>query len=306
MSTQKAFADAIIRLGGKYKNFVVLDANLSTVMGTRSFAEHFPDRHFNFGNGVSNMIGAASGFTVRGKVPFVCSFAVSATGHSWDQIRNYLCIPNLNVKIIGAYSGILSGEEGAFQQALEDVSIMRSIPNMKVICPADMVEAKKMLEVMMTDYGPTYLRLYNVPLPEIYDENYEFEFGKGHVYKEGNEICIFAVGSTVHTAIDAAEILEREGHSVQIVNMSSIKPIDEDLIIECAKSFKHLVTVEDHNVIGGLGSAVAEVLTSHQPAKLLRLGMESFGESGKVDDLYKKYGLDGVGIAESIKEWVSI
>lgn len=303
-STQKAYCEYLLRLAGKFRNIVVLDSNLGSIIGANKFEEAFPGRYFNFGNGISNMIGAASGFTVRGKVPFINSFSVALSAKSLDQIRNYLCLPNLNVKLIGACSGLLCGEEGASVQAFEDISNMRSIPNMKIVCPADSVEAKKALEAMMNDYGPTYLRLFHLPMPVIYDESHNFEFGKGHIYKQGNEICIISYGSTLHTSLDAAEILEREGHGVMVVNMASIKPVDEALIVECAKSLGRIVTVEDHNVIGGLGSAVCEVLSENYPAKLLRIGMESFGESGKVTDLYKKYRLDGEGISDQIREWI--
>ncbi|MFC1750223.1 transketolase family protein [Pseudomonadota bacterium] len=303
-STQKVYCDVLPRIGGKFKNLVVLDSNLGSSGGTNKFADIFPERYFNFGNGVSNMFAASPGFTVRGKIPFINAFAISASGRSWDIIRNYLCLPNLNVKIIGSCSGLFCGQDGGTVQATEDIAIMRSIPNMKVICPADAIEAKKVLEAIMDDYGPTYLRLYNLALPVLYDDNYEFKIGKGHVYKEGTDICILAVGSAVHTALDAAEILEREGHSVMVVNMASIAPIDENLIIECAKSMPHLVTVEDHNISGGLGSAVSDVLSAHYPAKLLRIGMNGFGESAKVDDLFKKYKLDGEGISEQIKSFI--
>lgn len=300
LSTQKAFADSILRLGGKFKNVVVLDSNMSALIGTQSFVKAYPDRHFNFGNAVRNMIAAATGFTVRGKIPFVCSSALDVTAKGWEQIRNYICYPNLNIKIIGANAGILNAQEGATNQALEDITIMRALPNMKVVCPADAVEARKVLEVMMLDYGPTYLRLFNLPLPELYGDDHIFVFGKGHIYKYGSDVCLFGVGTGLHMSLEAAKILEREGVSTMVVNMASIKPIDEDLIIECAKQVKYLVTVEDHNINGGLGSAVSEVLASRYPCKVLRLGMGGFGESGKVDDLYKKYRLDAEGVAEQV------
>lgn len=175
---------------------------------------------------------------------------------------------------------------------------------MKVLCPADTVETKKALEMMLLDYGPTYLRLFHFPLPDLYDDEHKFVFGKGSIYKYGSDVCLIAVGTGVHTALEAATILEREGIATMVVNMASVKPLDEDLVIECAKQVQHLFTVEDHNVIGGLGSAVAEVLSARYPCKLTRLGMESFGESGKVDDLYRKYRLDGAGIAEQVMEFV--
>lgn len=303
-STQKAFTEALAKLGGKYRNFVLLDANVTTPLQLSGFERVFPERHFKFGNAGRAMVGAACGFTIRGKVPIVCAYAVTATGRFWDEIRNFIAYPNLNIKIIGINSGILNGEEGVIHQSLEDLSIMRSIPNMKVICPADAVETRKALEFMLLDYGPTYLRLFNLPLPELYSDQHQFVLGKGTIYKYGSDVCIFAVGTAVHTAMDAAEILDRKGVTTMVVNMSSISPIDRDLIVECTRSVRYVVTVEDHQVTGGLGTAVSEVLTDDAPHKLLRIGMDGFAESGNVDDLYRKYGIDGVSIAEQVEEWV--
>jgi len=300
-STAKAFGDAMVKLAAKYKNVVVLDANAGRFLNLGSFARAFPDRYFNFGNAESNMIGAAAGFTVRGKIPFLCSFSMFITGRAWEQIRNAVAYPHLNVKFVGAFSGILCGEDGATYQSLEDIGLMRAIPNMKVACPADGVETKQIVETMMNDYGPTYLRLANIPTTNIYDEAHKFEFGRGHIYRPGTDVCIFSYGDTLHSALQAAELLERDGVSTMVVNISSIKPLDEDLIVECAKQASRVVTVEDHQVSGGLGSAVAEVLSDKYPSKILRLGMSGFGESGKSEELYKKYRLDAVGIYEQIK-----
>lgn len=302
VSTQKAFTETLVKLGGKYKNFVVLSANVGAPLGIQSFEKAFPERHFPFGNAGSAMVAAAAGFVVRGKIPFLCSYALPATGRGWEDIRNFLCATPLNVKIVGLASGLLNGQEGPTNQSLEDIALMRSIPGMKVVCPADAEEARKAIEVMMLDYGPTYLRLMHLPLPNLYDSQHKFVFGKANIYKSGTDVCIFAYGTTVHTALDAAEALERDGVSTMVVNVSSIAPMDEDLIIECAKAVNHVVTVEDHSVIGGLGSAVCEVLSTHYPMKVLRLGMQGFGETGNVDDLFRKYKLDGVGIAESVHQ----
>jgi transketolase len=300
-STAKAFGDAMVKLGAKYKNVVVLDANSGRFLNLGGFARTFPDRYFNFGNAESNMIPAAAGFTVRGKVPFLCSFSMFIAGRAWEQIRNAAAYPHLNVKFVGAFSGIVAGEEGAAHQALEDIALMRSIPNMKVACPADGVQTKQILEAMMNDYGPTYLRLANMPITNIYDESHKFEFGRAHIYRPGTDVCIFSYGVTFHSALRAAEMLERDGISVMVVNLSSIKPLDESLVIECAKQASKIVTVEDHQIIGGIGSAVCEVLSSEYPVKVVRLGMDGFGESGKPDDLYRKYRLDPEGIYEQIK-----
>jgi transketolase len=303
-SSQKAFIDTLVRSSGKFRNVVLLAANSATAAGLSNFARAYPERFFNFGNATDTMIGAAAGFTARGKIPFICTYALAATGKSWDQIRNYICAANINVKIIGTHAGLLRAEEGALHQALEDVAIMRALPNMKVICPADAEETKRAVESMIMDYGPTYLRLANQPLPELYDDQHKFVFGKGNIYKHGTDLCIFASGTGLHTALEAANILERDGVSTMVINMASIKPIDSNLIVECARQIPNLVTVEDHNVVGGLGSAVAEVLCARYPAKLLRIGMEGFGESGKVDDLFRKYGMDAGGIAEKVSAWM--
>ncbi len=303
-STQRAFADALTRNSGRFRNLVLLNANTSAAAGLQSFAKAYPERYFNFGNAASTMFGAAAGFTVRGKVPFLCSFALSASGKSWEQIRNFICASNLNIKIAGTHAGLLRAEEGVFQQALEDLAIMRALPNMKVVCPADATETKKAVEAMIMDYGPTYLRLVNQPLPDLYDDEHLFQFGRAHIYKQGTDVCIFAIGVGLHMALEAANLLEREGVSTMVVNMSSIKPIDSDLVVECAKQIPNLVTVEDHNVIGGLGSAVMEVLSEKYPARVLRIGLKGVGESGKVDDLFRKYRLDAVGIMEQVKEWM--
>lgn len=304
MSTQKAFTETLMKLGGKYKNFVVLNANVGAPLGIQSFEKAFPERYFSFGNANRAMVAASAGFVVRGKIPFLCSYALPATGRSWEEIRNYLSNTPLNVKIVGLSAGLLNGPEGATNQALEDVALMRAIPGMKVVCPADGEEARKAIEVMMLDYGPTYLRLVHLPLPNLYDDQHKFVFGKAKIYKSGTDVCIFAYGTTMHTALDAAESLERQGVSAMVVNVASLAPIDEDLIIECAKAVNHVVTVEDHQITGGLGSAVCEVLSTHYPMKVLRLGMRGFGEAGNVDDLFRKYKLDGVGIAESIQSWM--
>ncbi len=300
-STAKAFGDAMVKLGAKYKNVVVLDANAGRFLNLGSFARTFPDRYFNFGNAESNMIGAAAGFTVRGKIPFLCSFSMFITGRAWEQIRNAVAYPMLNVKFVGAFSGVLCGEDGATYQALEDVALMRAIPNMKIASPVDGVQTKQVLEAMMNDFGPTYLRLNNTPSVNFYDEAHRFEFGKGHVYRPGTDVCIFSSGDTFHACLRASEMLERDGVSTMVVNLASIKPLDEALVIECAKQASRLVTVEDHQITGGLGSAVVEVLSQAYPVQVLRLGMDGFGESGKSADLMKKYRLDDLGIYEQVK-----
>jgi len=304
ISIQKVCADELVKMAGKYKNFVVLEANLGPGSGLQNFAKQFPDRHFRFGNSLRAMVASAAGFVARGKIPLLFAYAIPISGRAWDSIRNFISSQNLNVKIFGLHAGILNAEEGILNQALEDVTIMRSMPNMKVIAPADAVETRLALDVMMLDYGPCYMRLLHLPLPKLFTEKHKFVFGKGHIYKSGTDVCIFSYGTTMHTALDAAEILERKKVSTMVVNMSSLSPIDAGLIVECAKAVNKIVTVEDHQVEGGLGTAVSEVLCTDYPVKLLRLGMDGYGESGKVDDLYRKFELDGMGISEKIQDWI--
>jgi transketolase len=302
-STAKAFGEVLTRSGSRFKNMVVLGANQDKFLYTQAFAKIFPDRYFQFGNGEHTMFAAASGFTVRGKIPVLCGFSMLSMA-AWEQIRNSVCFPYLNVKIVASHSGIVNGESGAAYQALEDLALMRTMPNMKVLCPADFVEAKKMFEAMMNDYGPTYLRLNTHSLPQLYDENYDFQIGKASIYKPGTDICIFAMGTTMHTSLEAAALLEREGLSTMVVNVSSLEPIDKNLLVECVKQARYIVTVEDHQIKGGLFSAIAEVLAMKYPCQILPIGMNGFGESGKTYDLYRKYGLDGQGIYDQINEWM--
>lgn len=304
IATRKAFGDTLLQLGGKYKNIVVLDADLSSSVQTHMFAKAFSERHFNMGIAEANMICSAAGFSIRGKIPFACSFSMFAVGRAWEQVRNTLGYGNMNVKVVGTHAGILTGEDGATHQALEDIACMRVIPNMKVFCPADAVETAQVIEAVVNDFGPTYIRLGRQGVPVIYDDSYHFQIGKGSIVREGTDVCIYATGTTVSTSLEAARLLEADGLSVMVVNLCSIKPIDEELIVETAKRVKMLVTAEDHNIIGGLGGAVAEVLVSRYPKFLQRIGMrDSFGESGKSQDLYKKYKLDGLGIHEQVKEF---
>lgn len=306
LSTQKAFADAMVRLAGRYRNVNLLTANSVVPAGLGAFTRSFAERHFDFGNCMRSMVAATSGFAVRGKLPFVCANASQLTGKAWDLIRNFICYPNSNVKIIGIGAGILNGEDGVCFQPSEDMAIMSSIPNMKVICPADSVETAKALESLMLDFGPAYLRLSDITLPVLYDDSYEFNIGKGHIYKQGTDVCIFAIGTAMHTALDASDILERKGISVMVVNLSTLSPIDSDLIVECAKSVGSVVTVEDHQVKGGLGSAVEAVLAVAYPCRVMKIGMEGFAGGGSADDLYRKFGLDGVGIAERIEAGMAL
>lgn len=302
IATRQAFGDTLLKLGSKHKNIVVFDADLCGSVKTDSFAKHFSDRHFNLGIAEANMIGTACGFALRGKIPFAATFAVFATGRTYDQIRASVCYPNLNVKIIGSHAGIMTGEDGATHQALEDIALMRALPNMKVFCPADAVETVSVTEAAANDFGPAYIRLGRSGVPVIYDSKYKFEIGKANMVQGGKDICIFAAGTMVSVALEAASMLEeKKGLSVRVVNICSIKPIDEKMIVKCAKECDTLVSMEDHNIIGGLGSAISEVLTDKCPQTLHRLGMKDvFGESGKSADLYRKYKLDSSGVYEQI------
>ncbi|OIP80769.1 transketolase [Candidatus Peregrinibacteria bacterium CG10_big_fil_rev_8_21_14_0_10_44_7] len=301
IATRAAFGEAIAELGAKYRNIMVLDADLASSTKTLKFAQAFPGRHFNIGIAEQNMMSIAAGMAIKGKIPFACTFAIFATGRAWEQIRNGIAYPNLNVKVVGSHSGIMTGEDGATHQALEDIAVMRAIPNMKVFCPADAYETKAVIASMCEDFGPVYLRLGRSAVPVLYDEKYRFKPGKGDVLRDGTDITIFAVGSTVSRALSAAEILESQGVSARVCNMCSIKPIDEDLILESARKTKKLFSVEDHQIIGGLGSAISEVLAeAGSGIPLKRIGMHKFGESGKDEDLYRKYGLDAEGIVRVV------
>ncbi len=304
VATRKAFGEALALAGEKYKNIVVLDADLTTSVMTHFFEKKFPDRHFNIGISEQDLVDTSAGLAMAGKLPIACSFAIFLTGIGWQQIRNGVCYPNLNVKFFGSHGGIQIGEDGATHQALEDFAVMRVIPNMKVLCPADAIEMKKMLPVILADYGPTYVRLGRQPVPVIYDDRYEFRIGKGSVLTDGDDIGIIAVGSLVGSCLEAAAKLKAEGISVRVVNMSSLKPIDSMLVEETAQKVKMLVTAEDHQITGGLAGAVAEVLCQTKPRTFHRIGMkDAFGESGKTADLYKKYQFDGEGVYNQLKGW---
>ncbi len=303
ISTAKAFGDTLLKLAGRHKNIVVLTANYKRFLNLAPFELAFPDRYFSFGNAEQNMVAAASGFAARGKIPFVCSFSMFVTGRAWEQIHSAIAYQNLNIKIVGAHNGLSSGENGengATYQALEDIALMRVIPNMKVVCPADAVETKCALEAIVNDFGPTYLRLNCDPVAHLYPETYQFSFGQGNIYKPGTDVCIFSVGRMVHNVLEASQLLERDSISTMVVNLASIKPIDENLIVECSKQARHVMTVEDHQIISGLGSAVMEVLSRKYPMKVVSIGVNGFGDSGKSDELYKKHGLDAQGIYERV------
>lgn len=299
-ATRQSYGETLEKLGEKYSDIVVLDADLATATKTINFAKKFPERFFDMGIAEANMMSTSAGMATTEKVPFASTFAVFAAGRSYDQIRNSICYPNLNVKICATHSGITVGEDGATHQMLEDISMMRTLPNMKVLSPADDIETKWAIEEAYKQKGPVYVRLSRLATPIIFDENQKFEFGKMIQIGNGIDATIFASGDVLAEALKAKEILAKtKGIDIRVVDVHTIKPIDEDMIVKCAKETKRLISIEDHNVIGGLGSAISEVLTSKYPAKLERIGInDEFGKSGKAEELVKFYGLSAEKIVE--------
>ena len=301
-ATRDGYGKALVEIG-KYENVIALDADLSESTRSSMFREKYPERFFEMGISEQDMIGTAAGLALSGKIPFASTFAIFISCRALDQVRNAVAYPKLNVKIVGSHAGLLTGEDGVSHQAIEDIAIMRAIPNMTVISPADYTEAKKAVRAIYRYNGPAYLRLGRAKLPIIYKEDYNFRIGKGSLLKEGNDVAVIATGSLVNEALKAYEILKKEKINARIMNISTIKPIDKDMIIKAAKETKGIVTCEDHNVMGGLGSAVAEVLSENYPAKIKRIGlMDTFAESGSASELYKKYGLSAEHIAIKVKE----
>ena len=291
----------MLELGKENDNIVVLDADLSGATKTNLFAKEFPNRFFDMGIAESNMMGTAAGFATCGKTAFVSTFAAFAAGRAYDQIRSSICYPKLNVKICATHSGITVGEDGATHQMIEDLSLMRTLPNMTVLCMSDDLETKWAVREISKIKGPVYLRLARMKTDKIYSEGQQFEIGKAVQIGEGTDGTVFATGVTVQEAIKAKDELKKRGINVRVIDMHTIKPIDEEMIIKCAQETKKLVSIEDHNIIGGLGSAIAEVLTKECPAKLTRLGIkDTFGRSGKAEELMKYFNITSEDI---IKEF---
>lgn len=302
IATRQSYGETLAELGKKNENIVVLDADLSAATKTNIFAKEFPDRFIDVGIAEQNLMGIAAGLATYGKVPFVSSFAMFATGRVYDQIRNSICYPKLNVKICATHAGITVGEDGATHQMLEDLSLMRSIPNMTVISPSDDTQTRWVIEELSKTKGPAYVRLARVATPIIYDENQKFEIGKMVQLGEGTDATIFATGVTVAEALKAQEKLKEEGINVRVIDVHTIKPIDKEMIVKCAKETKKLITVEDHSIIGGLGSSVCEVLSEEYPTKVIRMGMKDrFGKSGKGEQLLKYFKIDSEAIADAVK-----
>lgn len=306
IATRQSYGEALVELGKEHDDLVVLDADLAEATKTAIFRKEFPERHIDCGIQESDMVGIAAGLASCGKVPFCSSFAMFAAGRAYEQVRNSVGYPHLNVKIGATHAGISVGEDGATHQCLEDLALMRVIPGMVVINPADDVEAKAAVKAAYEYEGPVYLRFGRLAVPVINDRpDYKFEIGKGYVVKEGTDVTIIATGLEVSAAIDAAELLEKDGISAEIVNIHTIKPIDKELVIKEAEKTGKVVTVEEHSVIGGLGSAVCEVLSENHPLPVKRIGVyDRFGESGPAVELLHKYKLDGEGIAEQVKEYL--
>ena len=277
-ATRQSYGEALLELGKENKNIVVFDADLSTATKTNIFAKEFPERFYDMGIAEQNMISTAAGMSTCGKIPYASTFAVFAAGRAYDQIRNSVCYPKLNVKICATHAGVTVGEDGATHQMIEDISLMRTLPNMTVLSTSDDVQTKWAVKEISKINGPVYLRLSRLATPIIYGENQKFEIGKAVQIGEGTDATIFATGVTVSEAIRAQEILENKGIKVRVVDIHTVKPIDKDMVIKCAKETKKLISVEDHNVIGGLGSAISEVLTEEYPVKLVRMGInDTFG-----------------------------
>lgn len=291
-ATRQSYGEALLELGKENEKVIVFDADLSAATKTNLFAKEFPNRFFDMGIAEQNMISTAAGMSTCGKISYASTFAVFAAGRAYDQIRNSICYPNLNVKICATHAGITVGEDGATHQMIEDISLMRTLPNMTVVSTSDDIETKWAVKEISKINGPVYLRLSRLATPVIYDENQKFEIGKAIQIGDGTDGTIFATGVTVSEALKAQESLKEKGVNVRVVDIHTIKPIDKEMIIKCAKETKRLVSIEDHNIIGGLGSAISEVLTEEYPAKLVRLGIhDTFGKSGKAEELMKYFGI---------------
>lgn len=301
-SIRSAFGKTLESLGHTNPNIVVMDADLACSTQTQIFAKSFPGRFFDCGIAEQDMIATAAGLASAGKVPFVASFAMFATGRTYDQIRNSVCYPEFNVKVIGTHGGITVGEDGASHQALEDVSLMRGIPHMSVIVPADCRECEQVIRYAAENYGPMYIRIPRTNVCDIFNEDYKFDFTKAKLIEDGKDVTIITNGETLAEVIEASEILNKEGYSVQIIHVPVVKPLDGATILENVKKTGFVITVENHSVIGGLGSAVCELLAEHYPLPVKRFGIkDTFGQSGKWDFLLDYYGLTANKLALSIK-----
>ena len=305
IATRESYGNALVELGQENPNVVVLDADLAAATKTGMFKKAFPERHIDCGIAECNMIGIAAGLAAAGMTPFASSFAMFAAGRAFEQVRNSVGYPHLNVKIGATHGGISVGEDGATHQCCEDIALMRTIPGMTVIVPSDDIEAKAAVKAAAAMEGPVYMRFGRLAVPVINDEDYKFEIGKGKVLREGTDVAIIANGLCVAESLDAAEKLAAEGINAQVINMATVKPLDTELVLEAAKATGKVFTVEEHSVIGGLGSAVCDVLSEQLPTPVLKIGVNDvFGHSGPAVELIKEFGLDGDSIAAKVKEFV--
>lgn len=306
IATRESYGKALVEVGKEHENLVVLDADLAAATKTGTFKKEFPERHIDCGIAECNMMGVAAGLAAAGKVPFASSFAMFATGRAFEQVRNSIGYPHLNVKIGATHAGISVGEDGATHQCNEDIALMRTIPGMVVINPSDDVEARAAVKAAYKHEGPVYLRFGRLAVPVINDRpDYKFELGKGVVLREGKDVAIIATGLCVNSALEAAEKLAADGIDAKVINIHTIKPLDEELVVAAAKETGKVVTVEEHSVIGGLGSAVCDVLCAKAPTPVLKIGVQDvFGESGAAVKLLEKYKLDGQGVYEQVKDYL--
>ena len=305
IATRESYGNALVELGREHADVVVLDADLAGATKTSTFKKEFPDRHFDCGIAEGNMMAVAAGIASMGMVPFASTFAMFAAGRAFEQVRNSSGYPHLNVKIGATHGGISVGEDGASHQCCEDFALMRSIPGMTVICPADDVEARAAVKAAYEFEGPVYLRFGRSGVPVFHDEDYKFEIGKGEVLQEGNDIAIIATGIMVGEAIKAGEELRGEGINARVINLSTIKPLDEELVLKAAEECGKIVTCEEHSIIGGLGEAVSSLLSEKLPTPVRRIGVnDEFGHSGPAADLLKDFGLSAENIVETVKAWL--
>ncbi len=305
IATRESYGKTLLELGAEMPNLVVLDADLAGSTKTGVFGKAYPDRHFDCGIAEGNMMSIAAGLAAAGMVPFASSFAMFAAGRAYEQVRNSIGYPHLNVKIGATHAGITVGEDGASHQCLEDLALMREIPGMVVMCPADDTEARKAVRAAVKHDGPVYIRFGRAAVPVVFDEDYDFQIGKGSVIREGKDVSIIANGLCVASALEAAEMLAKDGIDAEVVNICTIKPLDEDLIVKTASKTGKVVTAEEHSIIGALGSAVAECLSEKCPTKMYRIGVRDvFGESASAEVLLHKYMLDGEGVYKQVKAFV--
>ena len=306
IATRDSYGNALVEVGKEHEDLIVLDADLAGATKTGTFQKAFPERHWDIGIAEANMTGIAAGLSTCGKVPFISTFAMFAAGRAYEQVRNAVGYPHLNVKIGATHAGISVGEDGATHQCLEDLALMREIPGMVVINPSDDIEAKAAVKAAYEHVGPVYMRFGRLAVPVINDTpDYKFEIGKGIVLKEGTDVSIFATGLEVCEAMEAAIMLEADGIHAEVINIHTIKPLDNELVLKSAAKTGKVVTVEEHSILGGLGSAVCEVLCENQPTKVLRIGVNDvFGESGPATELLHKYELDAEGIYKKVKAFV--